>query len=107
MQMLRTNKKVLAVVMAALFTAPTFGAIVTPSGDEKKEEVELNFEELDPFYKSTVTNTTFKIYDSNDNLVYETTLNKEEVPDIKLLKLLNQSDFLAENETISYFRLND
>lgn len=106
MQMLKTKKKVLALVMAALFTAPTFGGAVIPTNIDIEEKVELNFEELDPFYKSMVTTTTYKIYDFNDHLVYEATLDMEEKPDIELLKLLNKSDFLAESNAISYFRLN-
>lgn len=40
--------------------------------------------------------SSYKFYDAKDNLVYEAKLKFGENPERKLVKLLNESDFLAE-----------
>ncbi len=106
MNVLSNKKRILAAAMAVLIAAPSFAGVTTTEKDKKGNE--LNYESLDPFYNQDNGNNpmTFKIYDYSDNLVYESTLTKDDVAEVKLIKLLNKSDFMAENGNTSYFRLN-
>lgn len=108
MEALRTNKKLLASALAVLIAAPSFGGVIG-STDPKENNNELNYEELDPFFEqdNQYQDVTFKIYDFEDNLVLEQTLKKDEPKSMKLVKLLNKSDYLTENGVVSYYRLND
>lgn len=108
MNALRSNKKLLAGALAVLIAAPSFGGTIDTTGEKENEET-LNYEVLDPFFEkdNKLQAVTFKIYDYQDNLVFEKTLDKSESPDMKLVKLLNKSDYLAENGSVSYYRIND
>ena len=105
MHSLRKRKKVLAMVMAVLFATPALAGIATDPKNPKNDD--LDVEVYDEFSQSSFDTTTIKIYDHQDNLVYENTLMADEVPSLDLLKLLNKSDFLVDDNTTSYFRLND
>jgi len=48
------------------------------------------------------TDEVFKVYNNADQLVYETKNNKDE----KLVQLIKTSDFLAEVNKISYYKLS-
>ena len=49
-----------------------------------------------------------KIFDANDNLVYETIVDDiEMIKDKKLLSLIHQSDFLMSFENTSYYKLQN
>ncbi|QSE98983.1 hypothetical protein [Fulvivirga lutea] len=110
MKFIRTNKRVIAGALALIFTAPVFGGTMEIKPKEEELKDKMSKMESDPFFKKSLENqesTTYKIYNQQDELVYESTQNATGNPDVKLVKLLNGSDFLASDETISYFRLNE
>ena len=47
-------------------------------------------------------NTLYKIYNDTDQLVYQT----QNIKDEKLIQLIKMSDFLAEVDKISYYKLS-
>ena len=50
---------------------------------------------------------TIKIFDSNDELIYEVTVdNIEDIKDKKVISLIHQSDFLMSFENTSYYKLH-
>ena len=50
---------------------------------------------------------TIKIFDANDELIYEVTVdNIEDIKDKKVLSLIHQSDFLMSFENTSYYKLH-
>ena len=50
---------------------------------------------------------TVKFFDSNDELIYEATVdNIEDIKDKKALSLIHQSDFLMSFENTSYYKLH-
>lgn len=51
---------------------------------------------------------TVKIFNANDELIYETTVDDIElIEDKKLLSLIHQSDFLMRFENTAYYKLNN
>jgi hypothetical protein len=52
--------------------------------------------------ENKISNPVFKVYNSSDELVYETKNRKDK----KLAQLMKTSDFLAEVNKISYYKLS-
>ena len=51
---------------------------------------------------------TVKIFNANDELIYETTVDDIKlIEDKKLLSLIHQSDFLMRFENTAYYKLNN
>ncbi|MEQ8927127.1 MAG: hypothetical protein RLO81_15005 [Fulvivirga sp.] len=110
MKFIRTNKRAIAGALAILFSAPVFGGTMEIKPKEEELKDKASKMEMDPFFKRSLENkqpTTYKIYNQQDELVYQSTPGISNDPDVKLVKLLNGSDFLLADESISYFRLND
>ena len=109
MNLIRTKKSAIAGVLAMLFAVPAFAG--TPKIDRNSHlKKSVNKMETDPFFQKSMEDeipTTIKIYNYQDELVYESARKRTDAPDIKLVKLLNKSDYLVTNDKISYFRLNE
>ncbi|HNP18652.1 MAG TPA: hypothetical protein PKL31_09480 [Fulvivirga sp.] len=103
MNTLINKKNLILLVLAVIFISPVLAA------EKEKEDSsnELNYELLDPFYSYHAETVTLEFYDSNDNLVYKTTVSKDSPCNAELAKYLNVSDFLVESGDTSYFRLNN
>ena len=74
----------------------------TPEAEEaalEAEELLAAFESLDP--------PSVKIFNANDELIYEAVVEDiETTKDKKLLSLIHQSDFLMSYENTSYYKLS-
>ena len=109
MNFIRTKKRAIAGALAVLFAVPAFAGI--PKMDKSGNyETTVNKMDADPFFKKSLEEeipATIKIYNYNDELVYECERKRGDAPDVRLIKLLNKSDYLTTNDKISYFRLND
>ena len=65
----------------------------------KEENLPVAFEALNP--------PSVKIFDANDELIYEAIVDDiETTKDKKLLSLIHQSDFLMSYENTSYYKLS-
>lgn len=109
MNVITTKKRVIAGALAILFVAPVFGGTPKLIRDNASENAALSMD-ADPFFKKSLeeeTPSTIKIYNSEDELIYESTRMESDSPDAKLIRLLNKSDYLTSYDKISYFRLNE
>ncbi len=98
----------LLLVTAALSTAPAMAA------EKEKEDVKPSKNtsaevEVDPFYyvDNPSEPATLEFYDFDDNLVYSVTVTKDCGANPDLAKYLNESDFLVQLGSTSYFRMNN
>ena len=103
------------ILTTTLATAEPIKKEVTDKTAAAKEaaleaEVLVQLEEEENFlaeFKS-LNLPTVKIFDANENLVYEATVDDVElIQDKKLLSLMHQSDFLMSFENTSYYKLHN
>ena len=79
---------------------------VTKDKTKEAEEVALETEELLAAFESQDPSSV-KIFDTNDELIYEAVVEDiETTKDKKLLSLIHQSDFLMSYENTSYYKLS-
>ena len=105
---INNNKRAIATALAALIAFPSIAG-VTGEGTEPSGDKEVVTLVMDPFFETDnqFESVTYMIYDHDDNLIYEKTLKKGESAEVKLVKLLNKSDFMTELSGTSYFRYNN
>lgn len=105
-RILKKSILVLGVIIATLVLINDFGYAGTEWIDEKIAE-DMNIEQqvvdiLVSMEEKESENTLYKIYNDADQLVYQT----QNIKDEKLIQLIKTSDFLAEVDKISYYKLS-
>ena len=105
-RILKKSILVLGIIIATLVLINDFGYAGTELIDEKIAE-NMNIEQqvvdiLVSMDEKESENTLYKIYNDTDQLVYQT----QNIKDEKLIQLIKMSDFLAEVDKISYYKLS-
>jgi hypothetical protein len=67
-----------------------------------QQAIELILDSSFEIDHENTSNDLYKIYNSTDQLVYETTNSKDE----KLIQLMKSCDFITEVDKISYYKLS-
>jgi hypothetical protein len=105
-QLLRKSILVLGVIIATLVLINNFGYADTVIENEKNTltmQTELLVANIvTSMDQEDIEESAFKVFNDNDQLVYETRNIKDE----KLLQLIKTSDFLTEVNKISYYKLS-
>ena len=102
----RRSLLILGIIIATLTLINNF-SYADPIIDREDLNVEAQIEQIAidlnmPNVEDETSKAVFKVYNSADQLVYET-INKK---DKKLLQLIKTSDFLTEVNKISYYKLS-
>ena len=97
---------VLGVIIATLVLIINFGYAGTELNN-KKSEMQLKTEQLAADIMSSMDeeyteDETYKVFNNSDQLIYQT----QNVKDKKLIQLLKTSDFIAEVDKITYYKLS-
>ena len=105
-RILKKSILVLGIIIATLVLINNFGYAGTGWIDEKiAEDLKIDQQVVDilvSMEEKESENTFYKIYNNADQLVYQTHNSKDE----KFIQLLKMSDFLAEVDKISYYKLS-
>jgi len=105
-QLLNKSILVLGIIIATLVLVNNFGYADTVIENEKNSltmQTELSVVEImTSMDEKDIEEPAFKVFNNNDQLVYETRNSKDE----KLLQLIKTSDFLTEVNKISYYKLS-
>ena len=81
----------------------------TKKVSEAEKEAIADLEKTFAFNSELTSEETknYKIYDANDNLIHEVSLDtKENAPDKKLIKYLLIADFVMEYDNTKYYRID-
>ncbi|MDN5200952.1 hypothetical protein QQ008_06260 [Fulvivirgaceae bacterium BMA10] len=115
------SKKFVLALGVAMGVLIIFSSSVFAESDKKKEKftnkeiielenlIQSQFEEDEIFSEIvSINESTVKIFNTQNELIYEAAIRKiEDVKDDKLSKLMLQSDFIMEHNNTSYYRLHN
>ena len=106
MDMKRKTILILGIIIAVIASVNNFSYADISIGSEKND-IEFQLEQLaveilEANQDEGEVTSVYKVYNSSDQLVYETSNEKDE----KFTQLIRKSDFLTEVNKISYYKLS-